>query len=58
MKLYRELLARYAPDDRPGLFHTYSFGIAQTLVEGLRRAGRDPDPREAGGGTGDIGPLG
>jgi branched-chain amino acid transport system substrate-binding protein len=41
MKLYRELLARYAPDDRPGLFHTYSFGIAQTLVEGLRRAGRD-----------------
>ena len=41
MQLYRDLLARHTPDTRAGIYHTLGFGVAQTLVEGLRRAGRD-----------------
>ncbi len=41
MQLYRDLLAQYAPNERPSIYHTVAFGIAQTLVEGLQRAGRD-----------------
>jgi branched-chain amino acid transport system substrate-binding protein len=41
MLLYRELLAKYTPDLRVGLYHIYGFSVAQVLVEGLQRAGRD-----------------
>jgi branched-chain amino acid transport system substrate-binding protein len=41
MQLCRSLLARHTPDMHPSTYHTLAFGIAQTLVEGLRRAGRD-----------------
>jgi branched-chain amino acid transport system substrate-binding protein len=41
MRLYRQLHAQHQSNVRAGLFHTYGFGMAQTLVEGLRRAGRD-----------------
>jgi len=41
MQLYQELVAQYTPDLRTGLYHVYGFSIAQVLVEGLQRAGRD-----------------
>ena len=41
MVLYRDLLAQYTPGERPAFGHTWGFGMAQTLVEGLWRVGRD-----------------
>ena len=42
MQLYRDLLDEHAPGEPlPSIYHTLAFGGAQTLVEGLRRAGRE-----------------
>ena len=50
MAQYLDLLAKEAGEGQTlSLAHTAGFGIAQVLVEGLRRAGRDLDPGEAGG---------
>jgi branched-chain amino acid transport system substrate-binding protein len=41
MKTYLELIDRYTPNRKPGFYHAGGFSIAQGLVEGLERAGRD-----------------
>lgn len=41
MKHYRELLRERAPERSPALYHAFGIWIAQVLVEGLERAGRD-----------------
>ena len=38
---YHHLIRRYDPGFRPRYYHAVGFGIAQTLVEGLKRAGPD-----------------
>ena len=41
MGLYRQLLETHAPDRSPAMYHAFGFWIAEVLVEGLQRAGRD-----------------
>ncbi|MEW6751318.1 MAG: ABC transporter substrate-binding protein [Candidatus Latescibacterota bacterium] len=38
---YREHTARYRPGHPPRTYHAYGYYVAQLLVEGLQRAGRD-----------------
>jgi len=43
MKLYRQVMKQYLPKGNPNdVFHVYAMASAYTLVEGLRKAGRNP----------------
>ena len=42
MKLYRQILARYAPGEDPAdALHVYGMAVAWTAVEAIRKAGHD-----------------
>ena len=43
VKLYRSVLARYAPGARPqDVYNFYGMGVAFTMVDALRHAGKNP----------------
>ena len=43
VKLYRSILARYAPGARPqDVYNFYGMGVAFTMVDALRHAGKNP----------------
>ena len=48
MKLYRQILARYAPGEDPAdALHVYGMAVAWTAVEAIRKAGVDAHARPA-----------
>ena len=43
MKLYRKIMAKYAPGaDATDVYHVYAMAVAWTFVEALKKAGNPP----------------